>query len=213
VSETHGRIGLGLAAVAFFGAWLLMPGVGITDAERIFALVGAHRGQVMLSSVLQLFSAACYAPAAVALVVARPTLRVSAALLLVGAMGSAADAVFHLFAYEMTAPGAPREALLPVMARMQGPGLVWILPLIACFFVGTGLLARAAHRADGGRSGRRVAIGLAVVLALLFTLAFARQIAPGRAIGLALLAWAAASQIRVALSSLFEPVRVVAVHS
>src|SRR5215475_12723656 len=76
VSETHGRIGLGLAAVAFFGAWLLMPGVGITDAERIFALVGAHRGQVLASSVLQLFSAACYAPAAVSLVIARPALRI-----------------------------------------------------------------------------------------------------------------------------------------
>lgn len=213
MSETRGRIGLGLAAAAFFGAWLLMPGVGITDAQRIFDLVGAHRGQVLASSVLQLFSAACYAPAAVALVIARPALRVPATLLLVGAMGSAADAIFHLFAYEMTAPGAPSEALLPVMARMQGPGLVWILPLILSFFVGTGLLARAAHRADGRRGGRRVAIALLLVLALLFTLAFARVIVPGRAIGLGVLAWVAASQIRVALSSLFEPVRVVAAHS
>lgn len=213
MSETGGRIALGLAAAAFFVAWLLMPGVGITDAEKIFALVGSHRGQVLASSVLQLFSAACYAPAAVALVIARPALRLPAALLLVGAMGSAADAVFHLFAYEMTAPGAPSEALLPVMARMQGPGLVWILPLIACFFVGTGWLARAAHRADAGRGGRRVATGLVIVLALLFTLAFAGRIAPGRAIGLGVLAWVAASQIRVALSPLFEPARADAPHS
>jgi len=184
VGETCGRIGLGLAAAAVFGAWLLMPGVGITDAERIFALV-----------------------------VARPALRVPAALLLVGAMGSAADAVFHLFAYEMTAPGAPSEALLPVMARMQGPGLVWILPLILSFFVGTGLLACAAHRAAAGRGGRGVATALGIALALLFTLAFAGQIAPGRAIGLGVLAWVSASQIRVALSPLFEPARSGAAHS
>jgi len=97
-----------------------MPGVGVTDAERIFALVGAHRGRVLASSVLQLFSAACYAPAAVALVIA---------------------------------------------------------------------------------------------LALLFTLALAGRIVPGRAIGLGVLAWVGASQIRVALSPLFEPARADANHS
>jgi hypothetical protein len=43
------------------------------------------------------------------------------ALLLLGAMGSAADAVLHLLAYAMTAPGLDRGPLLEVMAFMQGP--------------------------------------------------------------------------------------------
>lgn len=208
MNAAHGRVWLLLAAVAFYVAWLLMPGVGITDAARIIELVGSHRGSVLASSVLQLASAACYAPAMVALVAAPAAARsrglhLGAIFLLVGAMGSAADAIFHLFAYEMSAPDAPRQAMMPVMARMQGPGLVWILPMILCFFVGTGLLARVAHHAGDSRNARRVAIGLAFILTLLFVLALAGQIAPGRAIGLGVLAWVAASQIRVALSPLY----------
>lgn len=60
-----------------------MPGVGISDAARIFELVGAQRGQVLASSVL-----------------------------LIGAMGSAADAIFQLFACEMTAVGLSVLALV-----------------------------------------------------------------------------------------------------
>jgi hypothetical protein len=62
-------------------------------------------------------------------------------------MGSAADAVFHWVAVEMTAPGVDRAMMLPVMARMQGPGLVAIAPLIAAFFGGTWILVWSAARA------------------------------------------------------------------
>jgi hypothetical protein len=208
MGAAHGRWWLVLAASAFWIAWLLMPGVGVTDAGRIFELVGRHRAQVLASSVLQLASAACYAPALVALApgTARaPGLRLAATWLLVGAMGSAADAVFHLFAYEMTAPGAPQAALLPVMARMQGPGLVWILPLVACFFLGTGWLLRAALRAGPAPGARIVWLGLVALVALLLGLAAAGRIGGGRAVGLCVLALLSASQIRAALSPLFGP--------
>ena len=207
MSAAQGRAWLLAAASAFFVAWLLMPGVGITGAARIFELVGAHRGQVLASSVVQLVSAACYAPALVALVTApaaarAPGLRLGAALLLAGAMGSAADAIYHLFAYEMTAPGVPRDAMLPVMARMQGPGLAWVLPLCACFFLGTGLLVRAARRAGPAPGARGVWGSLALLVAALAALALSGRIVPGRAVGLGVLALVSASQIRVAFSPL-----------
>jgi hypothetical protein len=152
ISTRAGAISLALAAIGFFSAWLLMPGVGITDAELIFEVVGANRGQVMLSVALQLLSAALYAPALVALAIrahleGRRALAIGSVVLLAGAMGSAADAVFHWLAVEMTAPGVDRAAMLPVMARMQGPGLVVVAPLIAAFFAGTWLLVWSAARA------------------------------------------------------------------
>lgn len=192
---------LAVAAGSFWLAWLLMPGVGITDAQRIFELVGAHRAQVLASSLLQLVSAACYAPGLVGISTAHPPLRRGAVVLLVGAMGSAADAVFHLFAYEMTAPDAARDALLPVMARMQGPGLVWILPLIACFFVGSALLLSAARESGLAARERRVWLGLGALVALLVAAAAALPgFPPGRAVGLSVLALVCAGQLQVAIA-------------
>jgi hypothetical protein len=62
-------------------------------------------------------------------------------------MGSAADAVLHLLAYAMTAPGLDTGSLLRVMAFMQGPGLLLLAPLILCFFVGGAWLSVALARA------------------------------------------------------------------
>lgn len=208
VSAAHARVWLILAASGFWISWLLMPGVGITDAARIFDLVGQQRGSVLASSALQLVSAACYAPALVSLAsgsasASAPGLRLGVTLLLAGAMGSAADAIYHLFAYEMTAPGVSRDAMLPVMTRMQGPGLVWILPLIGCFFLGTGLLLRVALRAGPARGARPLWLVVGLLVASLLVLASAGPIPPGRPVGLAVLALVSASQIRVALSPLF----------
>jgi hypothetical protein len=199
-SIAPGGLWLVAAAVLFWVAWAFMPGVGITDAALIFERVGASRGQVLASAVLQLVSAACYAPALVALAVARPALRRGATLLLVGAMGSAADAIFHLFAYEMTAPGVPSAALLPVMTRMQGPGLVWILPLIACFFAGSVVLFLGARRAGPVPGAGALWAALAVVVALLFASAAVGALLPGRAVGLSVLALVSTLQIRAVLA-------------
>ena len=209
MKAVHGRVWLLLAAVMFFAAWALMPGVGITDANRIFDLVGSQRGAVLLSSVLQLASAACYAPAMGALLTSPAGrrggagLHLGAILLLVGATGSSADAIFHLFAYEMTAPDAARDAMLPVMARMQGPGLVWILPLILCFFVGTALLAHAARRAGPAPAARGVWIGFGALLLVLAALAATGAIVPGRAVGLGVIGLVSAGQVRVTVSPLY----------
>src|SRR5690349_6199653 len=103
------RYWMAAAGTLFWLAWALMPGVGVTDPAQIFALVSAHRPFVAVSVLVQLISAMCYAPAVVAFA-SHPdwrrlaTVRWGAALLAIGAMGSAADAVLHLLAYAMTAP-------------------------------------------------------------------------------------------------------------
>ncbi len=136
------------AAALFWLAWLLMPGVGVTDPRQILELVGAARLSVAASVVTQLVSAVLYVIALVG-VISHSRLgrsrgvRSGATLLIVGAMGSAADAVLHLLAYAMTAPGVDRAAAIPVMAFMQGPGLVMLAPLLLSFFVGGAVLAFA----------------------------------------------------------------------
>ena len=133
------------AATLFWLSWWLMPGVGVTDAAEIFNLVGSRRPYVMLSVITQLLSAALYVPALLAIsdTSDRNGVRWGAGLLLLGAMGAAIDAIFHLLAYAMTAPGLERASLLQVMAIMQGPGLRLVAPFILSFFVGGVVLSIA----------------------------------------------------------------------
>lgn len=139
------------AATLFWVSWLLMPGVGVTDPAQIFELVSSQRALVAISVVAQLLSAVVYVPALMSVVRNADLGRVGlvrwgAGLLLVGAMGSAADAVLHLLAYAMTAPNLDRESLIPVMAFMQGPGLVLLAPLILSFFLGGAVLSVGLSR-------------------------------------------------------------------
>src|ERR1043166_9586925 len=99
------------AAFTFWIAWTLMPGVGVTDAERILVLVAGQPRPVLVSSALQLFSAAFFAlaiPGLARLLPPSPSrwAAVGTTLLAVGACGDAADAIFHQIAYEMVGPGA-----------------------------------------------------------------------------------------------------------
>jgi hypothetical protein len=160
------------AAALFWVSWLLMPGVGVTEAGEIFTLVSSRRPLVLASVVAQLVSAVLYVPALMG-ALRDPDVggdhwtRYGAALLLVGAMGSAADAVLHLLAYAMTAPGLDRAALIPVMAFMQGPGLVLLMPLVLSFFIGGALLSVAlARRSIVSRANARLhAVAVLVALA------------------------------------------------
>jgi hypothetical protein len=152
VSSRAAGVFLVAAALLFWLAWWLMPAVGITDTREIFEHVAAEAGRVRASVVVQLASAACWAPAAIGIArlraaTAHPSLVAGAVLLAIGAMGSAADAVLHLLAVEMVAPGVDRAAMIPVMERMQGPNLVLLAPLIAALFAGTLVLAIGAARA------------------------------------------------------------------
>jgi hypothetical protein len=194
-----------LAAALFWLAWALMPAVGITDAARILELVGQHTARVRASVAAQLLSAALYAPALVGIVATRRLrrvrmVRVGAILLAIGAMGSAADAVFHLLAAEMVAPGVDRAAMLPVMARMQGAGLLYIAPLILCFFAGSAVLALGFARA--GTAPRACAWLLAAALGLALVGGPLASGNPGaaRAVGLGVLGLVGGSQAWLGLA-------------
>jgi len=190
------------AASLFWLSWLLMPGVGVTDAARIFELVGASRAQVLASVVLQLVSAALYVPALVGAAASlRASVRRAAGVLLLGAMGSAADAVLHLLAYAMTAPGLERTSLVPVMQFMQGPGLGLLLPFVAAFFAGGAWLSIALARA-GVVSRANPWLHAAALAVAIAGGALVRTfgITLGRSVGLAALALVAGAQAWVGLA-------------
>ena len=146
------------ASVLFWLSWSLMPGVGVTDTRQILERVALQRDAVWLSVVLQLVSAACFAPPLFALnrlghARGSRALRTGTLLLAIGAMGSAADAIYHLLAYYMTDPRMQRDALVPLMDKMQGPGLAVLIPMVLAFFAGGATLAVGA--ANAGLAARR----------------------------------------------------------
>lgn len=192
------------AAALFWIAWLLMPGVGVTDARQIFELVAASREAVAASVVAQLLSAVLYVPALLGVVAdaelgAMRSVRRAAGVLLVGAMGSAADAVLHLLAYAMTAPDLHLETLTRVMAFMQGPGLRLIAPLIACFFAGGACLSIALGRAGVVTRRNAHLHGLALVIAVAGGAIASAGLVPARTVGLAVLGVVSLAQIQVGL--------------
>jgi hypothetical protein len=193
------------AAVLFWLSWLLMPGVGVTDPQQIFALVASQRSLVAASVVVQLLSAALYGPALVGIVsdgdLGRvPALRWGAALLLVGAMGSAADAVLHLLAYAMTAPDLEAGSLIRVMAFMQGQGLFLLAPLILSFFVGGFVLSIALAMAGLVSPWNARLHGLAVAVAIVGGALASSALVSPRAVGLSALAMVSAAQAWVGVS-------------
>jgi hypothetical protein len=129
-----------------------MPMPGTTDVAFILEQVAATQDRVWLSVAVQVVSAALFVPPL--LVLARAE-RVGdsalgfAALSLsgVGATGLAADAIYHLLAYEMVLPGIDRAAMVPVMARFQAQDLVFVAPQLLALLLGLALLAFVAARA------------------------------------------------------------------
>jgi hypothetical protein len=115
-------------------------------------------------------------------------------------MGSAADAVFHLLAAEMTAPGIDRAAMLPVMARMQSAGLLYIAPLILCFFAGSAVLALGFARAGAVPRANPGLLAAALALAVILGPLASGNPGAGRAVGLAVLGLVSASQAWLGLA-------------
>jgi hypothetical protein len=141
-----------LAAVTFGAAWYLMPVAGVTDAAEIFRIVTPQRGAVLAASILQLASAVLFVPAMIALLRSRELpfydkVWRPAAVVIVGTLGLATDAIDHLLSYAMTAPGVDQAAQVQTMEFMQGPALMLIVPLIAAFFGGAAWLSIAFARA------------------------------------------------------------------
>ncbi|MGH2897081.1 MAG: hypothetical protein ACRDMZ_00280 [Solirubrobacteraceae bacterium] len=140
------------AAVTFWLTWFLMPMPGTTDVVFILAQVGATPERVWWSVAAQLVSSALFVPGLLAFAAA-PELRgsplafVSASLAGIGATGFAADAIYHLLAYEMTRPEIARDAMVPVMTRFQSQDLVFVAPQLLLLLLGFLLLSVCAARA------------------------------------------------------------------
>ena len=140
------------AAFSFWLAWFLMPMPGTTDVAFILEQVAATPERVGLSIAVQLVSSALFVPGLLAFVQAcglrESRLGFAAASLAgIGATGFAADAIYHLLAWEMVQPGVARDAMLPLMARFQSADLVFIAPQLLALAIGLGLLSLAASRA------------------------------------------------------------------
>jgi hypothetical protein len=181
--------GWALAAGSIFLwlAWVLMPDAATNDAAHILAAVASQRDAVHRSTILQLAGAALLVPGLVAEAVPGRGTRAGAIALLWGAMGMAADAVYHQLAYEMTAPGLAPDAMLPVMTRMQTDELRPLVPLLLMFLAGAVLLGwqRARRRLGPAWISRLLMAPLATIpLGVIGVLALGL---PRRAVALATL--------------------------
>src|SRR4029077_14075764 len=111
-------LALALGAALLWTAWALMPDAATNDAAHILTAVAGARPAVHLSALLQLAGAALVVPGLAAETAPDRRTRAGATLTLLGAVGMAADAVYHQLAYAMTAPGIAQDAILPVMTQM-----------------------------------------------------------------------------------------------
>ena len=160
------------AAITFWLAWFLMPLPGTADAAFILEQVGASSRSVWWSVVFQLVSSALFVPALLGLVMdsrVRESVAgfAGATIFGVGVTGLAADAIYHLVAYEMSLPGLTREAMLPVMQRFQSADLVFVAPQLLALLGGMGFLGWSAARAGAASRWvpRLLALALGVALA------------------------------------------------
>jgi hypothetical protein len=115
-------------------------------------------------------------------------------LLLVGTMGSAADAMLHLLAFAMTAPGVDTGPMIPVMAFMQGPGLILLAPMIISFFAGGWVLAGALGRSGVMSRWNGRAYAIAIAAAVTGGALATADLVSSRLVGLTFLAIVSAAQ-------------------
>jgi hypothetical protein len=158
---------LALGAVLLWAAWALMPDAATNDAAHILTAVTSARAAVRASAILQLAGAALLvAGLAVEASDDRGT-RAGAVAMLIGSAGMAADAVYHQLAFAMTAPGVARDAVLPVMAKMQTEELRPLIPLLLLFPIGAVVLgAQRRRRGVGSSSTARLLLAPAILVPL-----------------------------------------------
>lgn len=155
------------AAVTFWFGWWLMPDAGTNDAAHILAVVRENRDSVWWSALVHIVSAVCFVPAVLGIEARRDCAsggsQIGAALVLVGAMGSCADAFFHLIAYYMTADTVNVTAMAVPMQLLQTNGIRFLVPLLLALPVG-GLVYARALRKDGATSAWPARLFVAALL-------------------------------------------------
>jgi hypothetical protein len=183
------RLSMIAGAALLFVAWALMPDAATADAAHILDAVGPVRARVALSAAIQLVASALLAPGVAC--VARAGGRGapwSAVALAIGAMGMAADAVYHQLAAEMTAPGIDRAAALPVMVAMQTVDLRTLAPLLLAFVVGVPAVAFTLPKDLPAVRAARVLVFVALAVIVVGGGAAGAGIVPRRFVALGTLA-------------------------
>ena len=189
-----------LASLLFAAAWYFVPSAGETDTLAIFRVVTPVRGEMLAAAILQLVAATLYVPAMVGIIRDRSVpyaakLWRPAAVLIVGTLGLATDALDHLLAYAMTAPGVDQSAQVEVMEFMQGEGLLLIFPLIAAFFVGAVWLAVACTKAGAISRWNPALYAVAGVIGAGGAALAAADVVDGRTVGVLTMWVVAAAQL------------------
>jgi len=192
-------VALALGAVLLWVAWALMPDAATNDAAHILEAVSGARTAVHASTLLQLVAAALLMAGLAAETGDEKPARAGAVAVLIGSAAMGADTVYHQLAFQMTAPGVAREAVLPVMVKMQTEALRPLVPLLLLFPAGAVLLGLQRRRAGVGSSftTRALMAPLVIVpLGVASRLAFGL---PQRSIVLAMLAALSAGLFGVAV--------------
>ena len=147
---TKGKILAGalliLASIGFFMSWYLMPDPGTTDTIHILNIVKQARISVHSSVIIQIVSSVLYM-VALALITQigfplKKITLVGVCFLGVGVLGLCSDAFFHLLAWFMTDDSVNiQKDVIRVMDFMQTGGVVFLIPLLLPFFIGSLLMA------------------------------------------------------------------------
>jgi hypothetical protein len=135
-----------ISAITLWFAWILMPDTGTSNTAHLLNMVKESRTKVLGSVVVQVISCLVYIIVIVRLSQATFSYKKSTItgiiLLGIGTMGLCADAFFHLLAYFMTDDAVTVQAdIVRVMELMQTTGMVFLLPLLLPFFIGSIILA------------------------------------------------------------------------
>jgi len=138
---------LAAAAIAVGLAWVMMPDAGTNDADAILRAMAESRIWVYWSAIVQLAACAAFAPAVMLAAQggSRATI-VGASVLAIGAMGMAADAVYHQAANQMAASDVATPEVRLVLARMQTEDIRTLLPLMLAYPIGVILFTRGLAR-------------------------------------------------------------------
>src|SRR5262249_9668953 len=129
------------AAVKFWISWFLMPDPGTTDSKHILQIVKQSRNAVFTSIISQIISSVEYITVFFLLVQVQyaKTKKLTGIIIFgIGALGLCSDAFFHLLAYFMTDSAVSiNNDVIRVMEFMQTKGVLFLIPILLPFFIGT----------------------------------------------------------------------------